>query len=79
MQRAKASRGGTVRDIVERKAGENLDVLDPPSLPTSPERPSRLTMAASGLGARLLVGAIILFLRRPRTPALQSVSTLRTT
>ena len=60
-----------VRDLYQRKAGESLEVLDPPSLPTSPERPSRLTIAAAGLGAGLLIGAIAIFLRRPRTPALQ--------
>jgi hypothetical protein len=60
-----------LRDIYQRRAGENLNVLDPPSLPTSPERPGRLTIAAAGLGAGLLIGAIAIFLRRPRTPALQ--------
>jgi uncharacterized protein involved in exopolysaccharide biosynthesis len=46
-------------------------VLDPPSLPTSPGRPGRLTIAAAGLGAGLLIGGLAIFLRRPRTPALQ--------
>jgi hypothetical protein len=60
-----------LRDLHQRKAGENLEVLDPPSLPTSPEGPGRLKIAAAGLGAGLLIGAIAIFLRRPRTPALQ--------
>jgi len=58
-------------EILQRKAGENLEVIDPPSLPISPESPNRLLIAAAGLGIGLLLGAIALGLRRPRTPALQ--------
>ena len=37
-------------ELTRRKAGENLDVLDPPSLPITPVTPNRLMIAAIGLG-----------------------------
>ncbi len=64
-------KGGKLAEIIYRKAGENLDVLDPPSLPISPITPNRLLIAAMGLGIGLLVGTLTLILRRPHTPALQ--------
>jgi hypothetical protein len=65
-QAADASRASaTRRDILQRKAAENLDVLDVPNLPTSSESPKRLKIAAAGLGIGLLAGTIVLCLRRP--------------
>jgi LPS O-antigen subunit length determinant protein (WzzB/FepE family) len=58
-------------EIIQRKAGEGLSVLDPPSLPITPVTPNRLLIAALGLGIGLLVGALTLFLPRPHTPTLQ--------
>ncbi len=70
--RANASRmSEKLNEIHQRKGGENLDVLDPPSLPFSPESPNRLMITAAGLVIGLLLGAISLGFRRPRTPALQ--------
>jgi hypothetical protein len=66
------------REIVLRKLGENLDVLDPPSLPFSPESPNRLTIAAAGLGIGLLLGAITLGLRRQFTEGGSAWSTTMT-
>jgi len=71
-ERANASQmSDKLREIQTRKAGENLEVIDPPSLPVFPESPNRPMIAAAGLGIGLLLGAITLGLRRPRTPALQ--------
>jgi uncharacterized protein involved in exopolysaccharide biosynthesis len=64
-------KGGKLAEIIYRKAGENLDVLDPPSLPITPVTPNRLLITAMGLGIGLLVGALTLILRRPQTPVLQ--------
>ncbi len=58
-------------ELTRRKAGENLDVLDPPSLPMTPVTPNRLMIAAIGLGLGLLLGAVTLILGRPHTPTLQ--------
>jgi hypothetical protein len=60
-----------LNEIHIRKAGENLDVIDPPSLPFSPGSPNSLTIASAGLGIGLLLGAITLGIRRPRTSAVQ--------
>jgi LPS O-antigen subunit length determinant protein (WzzB/FepE family) len=64
-------KGGMLLEIIQRKAGESLDVLDPPSLSITPATPTRLMIAAAGLGLGLLLGAITLFVRRAPTPALQ--------
>jgi hypothetical protein len=66
-----ASQSIAKRRIAIRRFGESLDVLDVPHLPTTPEAPNRALIAASGLGTGLLLGAIKLHLRRPRTPTLQ--------
>jgi uncharacterized protein involved in exopolysaccharide biosynthesis len=68
---ADASKSATLRLITQRKAGEVLDVIDTASLPMSPETPNRLAIAAAGLVIGLLLGAITLYLRRPRTATLQ--------
>ncbi len=60
----------TRRDIWQRKADENLEVLDVPSLPTTSGHSTRLTIAAAGLGIGLLVGAIVLCFRKPRATLL---------
>jgi uncharacterized protein involved in exopolysaccharide biosynthesis len=64
-------KGGKLAEIIHRKAGENLDVLDPPSLPITPITPDRLLITAIGLGIGLLVGAATLIRRPPSAPTLQ--------
>jgi uncharacterized protein involved in exopolysaccharide biosynthesis len=54
----------TRREIEEHKAGENLVVLDPATLPESPVSPNRLIIAAGGLMLGLLLG--VLWRRKPR-------------
>jgi len=41
--------------------GERFAVLDPPSLPTKPDFPNRLKMCGAGLGAGLVLGALVVF------------------
>ena len=48
----------TLRNIVAHKVGENLEILDPPSMAEWPAAPDRLTIAASGLGIGLFLGGI---------------------
>jgi succinoglycan biosynthesis transport protein ExoP len=41
--------------------GERFAVLDPPSLPVKPDFPNRLKMCGAGLGAGLVLGALVVF------------------
>ncbi len=56
------------RVIVERHAGEVLDVLDIANLPQEPDGPPRLFIAMGGLGAGLLLGMLTLRRRRSDPP-----------
>jgi uncharacterized protein involved in exopolysaccharide biosynthesis len=68
--RASAPSSSSIRkDLEEHKAGENLEVLDPASLPQAPIAPDRLAIAAAGLALGLLLGVTILWRRSSPTPA----------
>ena len=69
--RTNASKSFALRQITERKAGGFLEVIDTASMPTAPETPNRVAIAAAGFGVGLLLGAIMLFFRRPRAVILQ--------
>jgi hypothetical protein len=56
--------GGEIQKMEEHKIGENLEVLDPASLPQAPDGPNRLAIAGAGLVAGLLLG-IALHWRKP--------------
>jgi hypothetical protein len=56
-----------VRVLMESGAGDTLEIVDPASLPAPAGRPDRLLMAATGLAAGLLLGALALFIRRRRS------------
>jgi LPS O-antigen subunit length determinant protein (WzzB/FepE family) len=68
---ATSAKDEKVNQIFQRKASAQLEVIDSPSLPEKADSPNRLAIAATGLGIGLLLGTIALFVRRPRTPALQ--------
>jgi uncharacterized protein involved in exopolysaccharide biosynthesis len=64
-----ATASPTQRAIAEHRGGENLEVLDPASLPESPITPNRMAIAALGLGGGLALGGLALWLRRrPEAP-----------
>ena len=68
-RRAEASQSVALRFITRYKACEMMGVVETASLPPSPVKPNRPMITAAGLGIGLLLGAISLWLRRPRTPA----------
>jgi hypothetical protein len=70
-QMSDASKNFAQHLIDERKAGENLDIVDTASLPVLPDSPDRPMIAAAGLGIGLLFGLAALYLRRPRAATLQ--------
>jgi uncharacterized protein involved in exopolysaccharide biosynthesis len=64
-QAAASHMTAAAREILSRKAGENLDVLDPPSLPVAPQTPTRFRLVLAGTLIGLLAGAILLGLMPP--------------
>ena len=59
--------------IEERKAGENLELLNAATLPERPTGPGRRTIAAAGLGGGLLLGLLaplLSLIRQTPSPAL---------
>jgi uncharacterized protein involved in exopolysaccharide biosynthesis len=61
--------GDEVRNALEHKLGENLEVLEPANVPERPEGPERLTFAVAGLALGLLAGILTMRFRH-RGPAL---------
>jgi uncharacterized protein involved in exopolysaccharide biosynthesis len=51
-------------------SGENLDVLDPPSLPLKAAKPSRYVFAFFGFGSGIFAALIVVIFRRPVHPAM---------
>jgi hypothetical protein len=69
-QRSQAVKyGGEFQMMFDRKIGENVEVLDPSSLPVLPVWPNRAVMAMLGAGVGLLLGIVIMMVRWMRGPA----------
>lgn len=68
--RARATGDAKIQQIADYKLGENLEVLDPPSDPQQPRSPNRLALSAAGFALGLLLGAITLYFRQPRSQTL---------
>jgi polysaccharide biosynthesis transport protein len=49
----------TAKDLEDRKAGENLEVLDPASLPEQPSEPNRWAIAGVGAAVGLMFGVVL--------------------
>ena len=73
-EKSNASQSEFLNQVYQRKAGENIETLDVPSLPISPTKPNRLVIAFLGLGLGLLLGAITLYFHGPRDGILQPAS-----
>jgi hypothetical protein len=56
--------------LVPASEGTNLDVIDPPTLPTRPAKPNRAIFAFRGFGAGFLAALIAVIFRRPVRPAI---------
>jgi hypothetical protein len=61
--------GGEIRDMLDHHIGENLELIEPSSLPEMPEGPGGLAIVAAGLSAGMLLGTLALVVRRPRGPS----------
>jgi succinoglycan biosynthesis transport protein ExoP len=67
----------TAKNLEDRKAGENLEVLDPPSDPIAPSEPNRLQIAAMGTGIGLLVGVVLAGAREMKNTSLKNLKDVR--
>jgi len=67
----------TATNMEDRKAGENLEVLDPASLPESPTEPNRLIIAAIGTGIGFVVGVFLAGARELKDTSLKNLKDVR--
>jgi uncharacterized protein involved in exopolysaccharide biosynthesis len=67
----------TSQNLEERKAGENLEVLDPASLPEQPSEPNRLMIAGIGLGMGLGLGVVLAGIREMKDTSLKNLKDVR--
>ncbi|HZT33594.1 MAG TPA: GNVR domain-containing protein [Bryobacteraceae bacterium] len=67
----------TATNLEERKAGENLEVLDPASLPEQPSEPNRLLIAGVGIGSGLLFGLFMAGFKEMKDTSLKNLKDVR--
>ena len=56
---SKKSNSEVANRLEDRSAGENLEVLDPPSLPLKPSEPNRFLIVGAGVGIGLILGLFL--------------------
>ena len=64
-------------DLIQRKAGETLDVLDPASLPTTPASPNRFLIVGAGLALSLIVGVAMAGVQEAKDASLKNLKDVR--
>lgn len=64
-------------DLLQRKAGENLDVLDPPSLPTTPAKPNRLMIVGAGAAISFILGLALAGVQEAKDTSLKNLKDVR--
>jgi polysaccharide biosynthesis transport protein len=67
----------TSQNLEERKAGENLEVLDPASLPEQPSEPNRLAIAGAGAAAGLILGIVLAGAKEMKNTSLKNLKDVR--
>lgn len=67
----------TASNLEERKAGENLEVLDPASLPEQPSEPNRLFIAAVGTGLGVFFGVLMAGIKEMKDTSLKNLKDVR--
>ena len=67
----------TAANLEERKAGENLEVLDQASLPEQPSEPNRLLIAGIGIGLGLTMGIFLAGAKEMKDTSLKNLKDVR--
>ena len=67
----------TATNMEDRKAGENLEVLDTASLPEAPIEPNRLMIAAVGTGIGFILGVFLAGARELKDTSLKNLKDVR--
>jgi polysaccharide chain length determinant protein (PEP-CTERM system associated) len=68
----KHDQSAIARDLNRQQHGENLRVLDPPSLPMTPSFPKKPVFAGAGAGGGLALGLAILYMLAAFDPSMHS-------
>ena len=67
----------TAQNMEEHKAGQNLEVLDPASLPEAPSEPNRLAIAGIGTLLGLVAGIVLAGGKEVKNTALKNLKDVR--
>jgi hypothetical protein len=67
----------TAQNLEEHKAGQNLEVLDPASLPEAPAEPNRLAIAGVGTLLGLVAGIVLAGGKEVKNTALKNLKDVR--
>jgi succinoglycan biosynthesis transport protein ExoP len=67
----------TTQDIQERHLGEQLDVLDPASLPGNPVEPNRWAISGAGIGMGLMLGLVLAGAQEAKDTSLKNLKDVR--
>jgi uncharacterized protein involved in exopolysaccharide biosynthesis len=73
----KKSQSETSAAMEERKAGENLEMLDSASLPEAPTEPNRLVIAAAGTGIGFVLGVFLAGGKEMKDTSLKNLKDVR--
>jgi polysaccharide chain length determinant protein (PEP-CTERM system associated) len=73
----KVNRAMLAQDMENRKQGESLEPLDPPSLPQTPTEPKRAVIIGVGSGLGLLVGLVFAGAREVKDTSLKNLKDVR--
>jgi len=64
-------------ELLQRKAGEQLEVLDPPSLPSQPSKPNRWLIVGAGAAISFILGLVVAGIREAKDPSLKNLKDVR--
>lgn len=64
-------------DLIQRKAGEALDVLDPASLPTTPASPNRWMIVGAGIALSFFLGLALAGVQEAKDTSLKNLKDVR--